>query len=165
MDYYSIISKGYEKLHLEEQSKKLDIIRENLAINKATRLLDIGCGTGISSNFDCYVVGVDRSIGMLKRNPNRAKICGIAELLPFKNSSFECVISVTSIHNFEDIEKSIMEMRRLSRGKVVITILNKARRFSSINKCIAKQIKIEKITNEGKDTILFCQVPASCRKT
>ena len=46
---YNHIAKSYNELHKEEQIKKLDIIKKNIKI--ISPLLDVGCGTGISTNY------------------------------------------------------------------------------------------------------------------
>ena len=57
---YNNIAKSYNELHGEEQIKKLDIIKKNIKI--ISPLLDVGCGTGISTNyFNVESVGVDNS--------------------------------------------------------------------------------------------------------
>lgn len=157
MDYYNQIAQGYNELHLEEQSNKLSIIKNNIKISKFTKILDVGCGTGISSQFDCYVVGIDPSIGLLKQNKNNKKIIGFAESLPFRNNSFDYVISVTSMHNFKDIKKSIDEIKRVGRNDFVFSVLKKSGKFDYILSLIQKYFKIEKIIEEEKDTILFCK--------
>src|SRR3989338_6756437 len=77
MAYYDVIAKGYNELHSGEQLNKLSIIRNNIKINKNTKILDVGCGTGISSGFDCFVAGIDPSIGLLRQNKNGKKILGL----------------------------------------------------------------------------------------
>ena len=86
MAYYDSIAKGYNELHKEEQINKLDIIKKNIRISKRTRLLDVGCGTGLSSEFDCFVVSIDPSIKLLKQNKNDKKLLSVTEMLPLKNS-------------------------------------------------------------------------------
>ena len=131
MDYYDFIAKGYDELHREEQSNKLLIIKNNIKINKKIRILDVGCGTGISSGFGCFVVGIDPSIGLLKQNNNK-KILGVAENLPFKNYSFDYVVSITSIHNFKNIKKSINEIKRVGKENFVFSVLKNSKRFDFI---------------------------------
>ena len=157
MTYYDTISKGYNELYKEEQLNKLSIIKNNIKINKNTIILDIGCGTGISSELDCYVVGIDPSIELLKQNNNYKKILGIAEVLPFKDNSFDYLISVTSIHNFEDIDKSIKEMKRVGKDRFVLSILKKSAKFNFIKILIEKNFKVENLIEEGKDVIFFCK--------
>lgn len=157
MAYYDAISKGYNKLYKEEQLKKLAIIKNNVKISKNTKILDIGCGTGVSSQFNCKVVGIDPSMGLIKQN-KCPKVLGIAELLPFKDNSFDYVISVTAIHNFEDIKKAVKEIKRVCNGKFVFTVLRKSGKFDFIKKLIEKNFKVEKELEEEKDAILFCSL-------
>src|SRR3989338_825386 len=103
MDYYSATAKGYDELHREEQLNKLRIIKENIDINKTDKLLDVGCGTGFSLNFfNCQCTGIEPSEEMAQ--DNKKIIIGKAENLPFPDNSFDIVISVTAIHNFDNIE-------------------------------------------------------------
>lgn len=158
MLYYDAIAESYNELYWEEQSKKIEIIKSQIEIKKGTKILDVGCGTGISSSFGCFVVGLDPSMELIKQN-NKLKILGCAERLPFKDSSFDYVISVTAIHNFRNIKKSISEMTRVGREKFVFTILKKSGKIESIRSLLAKNFRIEKETEECKDTIFFCAKP------
>lgn len=157
MAYYDTISKGYNELHKEEQLKKLTIIKNNVKISKNTKILDIGCGTGISSEFNCFVVGIDQSIGLLKQNNKDKKLLSIAEALPFKDNSFDYVISVTAIHDFKNIKKSIKEMKRVCQQNFVFSILKMSKKFNSIKKLIEKNFNVEKVVEEEKDIIFFCR--------
>lgn len=130
MAYYDIIAKNYDELHKEEQLNKLYIIKNSIKICKNTKVLDVGCGTGISSRLDCLVVGIDPSIELLKQNKNSQKLLSIAESLPFKNSTFDYVVSVTAIHNFKNIIKSVQEMKRVGRKNFVFSVLQNCREFS-----------------------------------
>src|SRR3989344_4733631 len=121
---YKYIAKSYNELHKEEQLKKLKIIKENIKINSKTTLLDIGCGTGISTeSFKCKAKGIDPSKEMISIAKNKNLIHGYAEKLPFKNKSFDVIVSVTAIHNFKDQEKALDEMLRIGKKTIVITLL------------------------------------------
>ena len=157
MNYYNQISKGYDRLHKEEQLKKLSIIKKNIKINKQDLLIDVGCGTGISSQFDCKVIGIDPSTGLLKLNKNKNKILGIAGNLPFKDNTFDFVISVTSVHNFKDIEKGLKEIKRVGKNDFVFSILKKYSKLNKIKKEIKNNFKIKKIIEEEKDIIFFAK--------
>jgi len=159
MAYYDNISEGYDELYKDEQIKKLKIIKSKIKIAKNSKLLDIGCGSGLSSDFGCFVVGMDPSIRLLKNNKNKMKVMGIAEKLPFKSNSFDWVISVTAIHNFEDAEKSIIEAKRAGKDNFVFSVLKKSKKFEKISTIIRKNFKIYNIIEEDKDTIFFCRKP------
>ena len=155
MNYYNKISKGYNKLHKEEQLKKLNIIKNNIKIKKSDLLLDVGCGTGISSKFGCKVIGIDPSAELLKLNKNKNKFLGNAEKLPFKSNVFDFVISVTAVHNFKDIERALKEIKRVGKNNFVFSILKRSNKFDEIKKSIKKHFKIEKEIEEDKDIIFY----------
>lgn len=157
MEYYNFIAKGYDELHREEQLKKFLIIKNNIKINKKMKILDVGCGTGISSDFGCFVVGIDQSIRLLNQNKNDKKLLSVAEILPFKGNSFDYVVSVTAIHNFKNIKKSINEIKRVGRGDFVFSVLKNSKKFGFIEKLIQKRFKVEKVIEECKDIIFFCK--------
>jgi ubiquinone/menaquinone biosynthesis C-methylase UbiE len=156
MDYYSQISKSYNELHREEQLNKLSIIKGSIKTARDSRILDVGCGTGISSGFDCFVVGVDPSIKLLNQN-KRLKVNSRAENLPFRDRTFDFVISVTSIHNFNDIGKAIGEMKRVGKKDFIFSILKKSGKFNDIKKIIGKNFRIRNVIEEEKDLIFFCE--------
>ena len=156
MDYYTLISRGYNELHMEEQLSKISIIKDNIKIGRSSKILDVGCGTGISSDFGCFVVGVDPSIGLLKQN-KRLKVASAAENLPFKSHFFDYVISVTSLHNFSNIAESIREMKRVGKRDFVFSILKKSKKFEGIKGHIEKNFRINKVAEEEKDSIFFCK--------
>ena len=158
MDYYSQIAKGYYELHSREQLKKMSIIKRILKVSKSTRMLDVGCGTGLSSKFDCFVAGIDPSMGLLRCNKNANRVNGAAESLPFKDKSFDQVISVTSMHNFENIGKSISEIKRVGKRNFVLSILKKSAKFALIHDLIKENFRINGIVEEDKDMIFFCSL-------
>lgn len=155
MPYYDSIAGSYNELHGEEQLNKLAIIKKNIKTGKKTKILDVGCGTGISSDFGCFAVGIDPSSGLLKYN-HHLKILGAAESLPFKDNSFDYVISVTSLHNFKDILQSISEIRRVGKKKFVFSVLKKSGKFDAIRLAIGSNFKISKEIEEEKDKIFVC---------
>lgn len=163
MGYYNQISSGYEELHKEEQEKKLELIKRDITIKKDFLLLDIGCGTGITSDFDCTVFGADPAIKLLGKSKNRKKpdfrICAEAEHLPFREKSFDAVVSVTALQNFHDIGKGLDEMRRAGKENCVfvMSFLKRSGKKEVILKEIRKRFDIKEEVEEEKDIILFCE--------
>jgi len=157
MNFYDKTASGYNELYGEEQARKLRIIKDILKVNKTDLLLDIGCGTGISSDFHCRVIGLDRSLQLIKQSNIMNKAIGMAEELPFKDSSFDHVVTVTAIHNFKDAKKSISEMKRVGKCNFILSILKKSKKFNSTVNLIKSNFKVEKEVDEGKDAIFFCK--------
>ena len=113
MYYYDAISKSYNNLHGEEQRKKLDIIKKHIDPKPKQKILDVGCGTGICTRWNCFSVGIDPSLGLLKEGTGNL-IQADAEHLPFKDKTFDFVISVTAIHLFQDLDKGLEEIKEAS---------------------------------------------------
>lgn len=161
MDYYTQISKGYNDLHKEEQQNKIDIILKNIKIKKTDSILDVGCGTGLfleqlknQGHDPRLLFGIDSSQGMLDQS-NLKLIKAEAESLPFKDNEFNIIVSITAVHNFKDIRKGLEEIKRVTKGPAVLSILKKSKNFSKITKLIAELFKIEKIIEEDQDIIFF----------
>lgn len=156
MDFYKLIAKGYDELYGGEQEIKHRIIKENISIKNTDLLLDVGCGTGLSCGFNCKVIGIDPSIELLQQNHMQDKILARAENLPFKDNVFDKVISVTSMHNFDNIEKSIKEIKRVGKKDFAFSILKKSNKFGFIEKTIKKNFNVKKIVDGKKDWIFIC---------
>lgn len=164
MNYYDEIAKGYDSLHKEEQLKKLSIIKSRNIVKKSDSLLDVGCGTGFSLDyFDIKeAVGIDPSQKLISQykyydGANKKILKGIAEELPFKNNSFDIVISVTAIQNFDDITKALNEIKRVGKERFVLTVLKKSSKLIKFRELISVLFcdsLIEEIEEE-KDIIFF----------
>lgn len=164
MTYYDEIAEGYEELHKEEQEKKVAIIKQELQITKDTCLLDVGCGTGITSNFPCRVVGIDPAEKLLERfkAPLAVKaeaVLAAAEDIPFSDEKFDVIVSITAIQNFEDIEQGIKEMHRVGKpqAQYALSFLKKSEKRNMIVATIKKHFSVSKEIDEEKDTILICK--------
>jgi|SRR3989344_3481714 len=151
---YRHLSGGYEELHKEEQIKKLKIIRENMKI--IPPLLDIGCGTGISTDFfKVKSVGIDNCREMIEKGGKNLKYAD-AEKLPFKDKSFNTVISVTAFHNIKNMEKALKEAIRVSKNSnICISFLKRSKRLNEFSKLFSKYFKNYKEIEEEKDIIFI----------
>jgi protein-L-isoaspartate(D-aspartate) O-methyltransferase len=129
MTYYDEISQGYEELHKEEQLKKVELIKKHLKVNPADKLLDVGCGTGLTTeSWPCKRFGVDPAPKLLARARKREEIeykQAPAESIPYPDNFFDIVISITAIQNFHDIEQGLKEIKRVGKLKFVLTFLKK----------------------------------------
>ena len=162
MDYYNQISKSYNDLHSEEQKKKMQIINKYLPKKpKAKSILDVGCGSGLSTPKN--QIGIDPSEELIKLhkgyNKDKTKtkaFIGIAEKLPFKSEEFEYVISVTALHHC-NIKKALREIKRVAKvskkPNIILSILKKAKNFKQIEKEIENVFEVYEKINEGIDVI------------
>jgi len=151
---YNHIAKSYNNLHKEEQLAKLNIIKKHLKI--ISPLLDIGCGTGISTDFfKVKSIGVDNCKEMLKQGKSNL-IKADAEKLPFSDNSFNTVISVTAFHNFRNMEKALKEVIRVSKNSnICITFLKKSKRLSQFRKILDKYFQYKEIEQDKDIIFLF----------
>lgn len=162
--YYDEIAQGYEELHRDEQEKKVALVKKYLTVKESDLLLDVGCGTGITSNFPCAVVGLDPSAELLKRfSAPLAKsvktICAPAEKMPLENEAFDVVVSITALQNFDDAEQGLKEMCRVGKKEArhVISFLKKSAKKEKLAALIKKYFVVEKEVEEEKDVIFFCR--------
>ncbi len=142
---YRYLAKSYNELHKEEQIKKLEIIRKYIKI--IPPLLDIGCGTGISTNyFNVESFGIDNCKEMIKESNSKNLIYGNAEKLFFKDKTFNTIISVTSFHNFKNMERALIEIKRVSRNdNIAITFLKKSSKINKFRELLKKYSKFKEI--------------------
>jgi len=163
-DYYNKIAPSYDGLHGDEQKKKMDIIRKMIKITPETRILDIGCGSGISSDFECICIGIDPSERLVEIARKRAGekdhryIVAKAEdigKLGFKEKEFDYILCITAIHHLADLEDTLLKIKGYGKG-FVFTVLKKASSKQKIINTIAKNFKILKTIEEEKDIIMSC---------
>lgn len=100
------------------------------------RVLDVGCGTGLLTGRvratlpQSTVVGCDFSRGMLEqasaRRPDLGWVQGDALRLPFREASFDAVLSTESFHWFPDPDAALAEFRRVlvPGGRAFIAMVN-----------------------------------------
>lgn len=154
--YYNLISDSYDSLHKEEQLNKLKIILANIHINNRDSVLDVGCGTNFCLDYikSMKKIGIDPSIELLKKSLNKYCVAK-AEKIPFPDKSFDYAICITAIHNFDNPEKGLKEIIRVTRKIAVITILKKSPKLRKIENIIIRYAHILKKIEEEKDIIYF----------
>ncbi len=129
MKYYNALAKYYDSLYklkyMREVEKKIIFkeIKENYLV------LDIGCGTGEQLKYIKNGIGLDISIEMAKiayKKTNKPVVVGNVEHLPFKNKSFDAVISFFGALNHCNIRRAFREIRRVLKddGIFIFTVAN-----------------------------------------
>lgn len=100
------------------------------ALGPAKTVLNVGAGTGSYEPTDRAITAVEPSREMiLKRPPGAAKaIQASAGDLPFDDGSFDAAMAILTIHHWPDKEAGLREMRRVTRGPIVLLTFDPAHR-------------------------------------
>lgn len=98
------------------------------ALGQAKSVLNVGAGTGSYEPADRQVTAVEPSLEMIRqRDPAAAPaIQGSAENLPFEDDSFDAAIAILTVHHWADKAKGLSEMRRVTRGPIVLLTFDPA---------------------------------------
>jgi SAM-dependent methyltransferase len=100
--------------------------RVHAALGSARTVLNVGAGAGSYEPDDRQVAAVEPSASMrAQRPPHRtAAIHAVAENLPFAHDSFDAVMATVTVHQWPDADRGLRELRRVSRGPVVILTID-----------------------------------------
>jgi SAM-dependent methyltransferase len=91
------------------------------ALGEAVTVLNVGAGAGSYEPLDRIVTAVEPSASMRAQRPaDRPAIDATAESLPFDEDRFDASMATFSVHQWPDVETGLAEMRRVTRGPVVI---------------------------------------------
>ena len=104
--------------------------RAALALRPGERVLDVGAGTGVSTEelgrSGAFAVGADLSTGMLRAGrrtrPEVPLVAGDALRLPFADGTFDAVTISFALRNVVDTDAALRELARVTRpgGRLVI---------------------------------------------
>ncbi|WP_397595151.1 class I SAM-dependent methyltransferase [Sphingorhabdus sp.] len=92
------------------------------ALGDARSVLNLGAGSGSYEPADRDVTALEPSAEMIGQRPASAPraVQGCAENLPFPDKSFDASMAVLTVHHWTDQERGMAEMRRVTRGSIVI---------------------------------------------
>ncbi|HET6508076.1 MAG TPA: class I SAM-dependent methyltransferase [Baekduia sp.] len=92
------------------------------ALGDARTVLNVGAGAGSYEPPDRHVVAVEPSAAMRAQRPRHLApaLDGAAERLPFDDDSFDAAMAMITVHQWSDLEAGLRELRRVSRGPVVL---------------------------------------------
>jgi SAM-dependent methyltransferase len=95
-------------------------IRE--ALGDASTLINVGAGAGSYEPDDLAVTPVEPSASMRAQRPSRLApaVDATAEELPFPDQSFDAALASVTVHQWGDLGRGLAEVRRVTRGPVVI---------------------------------------------
>jgi len=124
-------------------------VAEIAQLHTTSRVLDIACGKGgapwfLAQEYGCQVIGIDLSDKMIALARSRSKverlnekvkfIVADAEELPFRDTTFDAIISESSFSILPNKVKAASEMERVlrSNGRLLITDVISRRTASEI---------------------------------
>ena len=122
-DYHSLNSHYSDdqeaiKSQLSRSKGILKYLKGTFPKNK--KLLDLGCGYGyimqnfIQAGYKCSGIDPDQScVDFAQTNSNLDVILGSSENLPYKDASFDIVISLGTLEHVSDLKKSLKEIWRV----------------------------------------------------
>jgi SAM-dependent methyltransferase len=96
--------------------------RIHAALGDARTVLNVGAGTGSYEPVDRWVLAVEPSATMRAQRPKGAApaIDARAEALPLDDRAVDAAMACVTIHHWEPPWPGLAELRRVSRGPVVI---------------------------------------------
>jgi ubiquinone/menaquinone biosynthesis C-methylase UbiE len=113
-----------------------DAVLGELRGRRARRIVDVGCGTGdltarLRSELQAdLVAGCDFSAGMLEQAAARTRavhwLQADAARLPFRDGSFDAIVSTEAFHWFPDPDLALREFNRVLApgGRALVALVN-----------------------------------------
>ncbi len=112
---------GIDYANLRRPDRRI-AARIHAALGPAPTVLNVGAGAGSYEPPDRQVTALEPSIEMIRQRPHGAApvVQGVAEELPFDDDAFDAAMAVLTVHHWTDKARGLAELRRVSRGAVVI---------------------------------------------
>jgi len=88
----------------------------------ATTVVNVGAGSGSYEPHDRALIAVELSPTMIRQRPPGAATAIQADALslPFRDNAFDAAMAILTVHHWTDQKRGLRELRRVSRGRVVI---------------------------------------------
>jgi SAM-dependent methyltransferase len=124
---YDVIGVNYAELR-QPDPRLARLITD--ALGPARTVLNVGAGAGSYEPAGRSVTAVEPSGEMIrKRSPSAAQaIQAEAGTLPFADQSFDASMAILTIHHWPDKEAGLREMRRVTRGPIVLLTFDPSHR-------------------------------------
>jgi SAM-dependent methyltransferase len=92
------------------------------ALGNSRTVLNVGAGAGSYEPAGREVTALEPSIEMIRQRSAAAAaiVQGRAEDLPFADGSFDASMAILTVHHWSDPARGLSEMRRVTRGRIVI---------------------------------------------
>lgn len=92
------------------------------ALGHARTVLNVGAGAGSYEPIDRQVTAVEPSASMRAQRPAHLPraVDAVAQNLPFADRSFDASMATFTVHQWPDLAAGLIEMRRVTRGPVIV---------------------------------------------
>jgi ubiquinone/menaquinone biosynthesis C-methylase UbiE len=116
---YGAIGQGYVS-HRQPEPTIAAAIEH--ALGPAWTVLNVGAGAGSYEPLDRAMTAVEPSASMRAQRPGHlvTALNAVAEALPFPDGRFDASMATFTVHQWSTLEAGLAEMRRVTRGPVVI---------------------------------------------
>ncbi|WP_327350902.1 class I SAM-dependent methyltransferase [Streptomyces sp. NBC_01304] len=116
---YGAIGRGYASYRRPDE-RIAQFIAE--ALGDARNVLNVGAGTGSYESAAHTITAVEPSLAMRAQRPAElaTAVDAVAEDLPFADKQFDAAMTLFSVHQWSDVAAGLREMRRVTRGPVVV---------------------------------------------
>lgn len=94
----------------------------NVALGSARTIVNVGAGAGSYEPSDRYVLAVEPSPAMRAQRPVHLApaVDASAEELPLDDEAVDAAMAMVTVHQWSNAERGLRELRRVSRGPVVV---------------------------------------------
>lgn len=118
---YGSIGRTYARFRREDPRIAAAIFA---ALGVARRILNVGAGAGSYEPIGRDVTPVEPSATMRAQRPPHlaTAIDAVAEDLPFPDKTFDAALASVTVHQWSDLARGLSEMRRVTRGTIVLVV-------------------------------------------
>jgi ubiquinone/menaquinone biosynthesis C-methylase UbiE len=139
--------------HEDVYRAELRAVQETVSFNQFG--VEIGIGTARFAIPLGITIGLDPSMKMAEFSKNRGIqiIIGVAEQLPFHDSTFDCVLMCTTLCFLDDVVKALNEAHRILRNHGVLVV-----GFIDKNSKLGRQYQLKKQKSRFYQDAIFYSV-------
>jgi SAM-dependent methyltransferase len=123
---YGVIGQTYSRFRQPDPRIAAQI---HAALGDARHVLNVGAGAGSYEPVDRDVTAVEPSATMRAQRPPHLAVAidAVAENLPFPDAAFDAAMASVTIHQWTDLARGLAELRRVTRGRIVLLVADPAR--------------------------------------
>ena len=121
---YERTGAGYETVRRADPRIAAQI---HAALGEGRSVLNVGAGAGSYEPTDRYVLAAEPSAAMRARRLGMGAVPAIdarAEELPLDDNAVDAAMAVFTVHQWTDPDRGLAELRRVSRGPVVVLTID-----------------------------------------